>query len=106
MNSTSCLQSGNECIYPVTGEEVPLDGSSDDGSTKDLVRLSPAMAGAPGLKTPLSDFVGGSYEILPKSSKRLLRHCKSWDSYAGGGLLLRRRRVVQSRNMLYGARDP
>ncbi|KFH49005.1 Sterol regulatory element-binding protein-like protein [Hapsidospora chrysogenum ATCC 11550] len=71
---TSCLQSGNECIYPVTGEEVPLDGSSDDGSTKDLVRQSPAMAGAPGLKTPLSDFVGGSYEILPESSKRLLRH--------------------------------
>jgi hypothetical protein len=80
VNSTSCLQSGNECIYPVTGEEIPLDGSSDDGSIKDcaLVRQSPAMGVTPGLKTPLSDFVGGSYEVLPESSKRLLRHCKPW----------------------------
>lgn len=73
-NSTSCLQIGNECIYQVTDEL----GSSDASSPKRAIIKNEAVIDvASALKTPLGDFVGGSYETLPEASKRLLRHCMS-----------------------------
>lgn len=71
--STSCLQSGKECIYP---EQDPESRHSSTSELEIARTTSPAVP-SPAAQTSLSDYVGGSYEVLPEASKRLLRHCGS-----------------------------
>lgn len=77
LSSTSCLQSGSECVYPSQGDETPCisnavavyGGSPVSMKTEVFVNYS------------LNDYVGGIFDSLPDSSKTLLRHCKWQDIY-------------------------
>ncbi|KAK7428540.1 hypothetical protein QQZ08_004978 [Neonectria magnoliae] len=79
---TNCLQTGSECIYPVpqqslpSNEASPSSSGSASGSNVDADAEAQMVVAepAPGLINALNDYVGGSFDALPESSKRLLRH--------------------------------
>lgn len=77
-NSTSCLHSGSDCIYP-PADQVP----QQDLVPVEAHRYIPTAA--VNADSSLYSYVGGSFESLPESSKRLLRHCeqpcKNWARY-------------------------
>ncbi|KAF7548421.1 hypothetical protein G7046_g8684 [Stylonectria norvegica] len=89
--STNCLQTGSECIYPFSDQALPSNdattssasassaSASGSGSASCVdsnmpMAMSGAAAAAPGLNNALNDYVGGSFDALPEPSKRLLRH--------------------------------
>lgn len=103
--STNCLQTGGECIYASPAPDEPYQPESHEPPSPFAPHMavsvrSPALEGP----SPLSDYVGGSYETLPEPSKRLLRHCTLEKSI----VLLYFGRVLiccyqKSRDMPYGA---
>ncbi|KAF4121159.1 Fungal Zn(2)-Cys(6) binuclear cluster domain [Geosmithia morbida] len=73
---TNCLQTGDECIYsPLRQDGSPHGTDGGYALVKRDVPLGTIVSARTlDMKSPLSDYVGGSYEALPDTSKRLLRH--------------------------------